>query len=209
MTEFFNWLLSIVKEFRFFIVVLPWETVVRCRLGKHVKIWETRRWARLERCVECERIACQARIRTSVLIDEHGCWIWQRSRFPNGYGSVSLHGKLMNAHRLAYYAWRGEPAAGMDVCHHCDVRACCNPEHLFVGTRKDNMDDCTRKGRKVGPPLHIGERHPMARLSNAQVTEIRSLRASGVPRREIARRFGVRADTVSAIVHYRTRKSVA
>lgn len=77
-----------------------------------------------------------------------GCWIWQRAK-QKGYGAFQWGGRgqpQRRAHRAAWEAWRGPIPARMEVCHRCDVRACCNPDHLFLGTHQDNMRDMTAKG---------------------------------------------------------------
>lgn len=81
-------------------------------------------------------------------IPESGCWIWKNC-LSEGYGSFRRYwgGKTERAHKAAYEAFIGAVPDGLDVCHTCDIRCCCNPNHLFVGTRKDNMQDASKKGR--------------------------------------------------------------
>lgn len=81
---------------------------------------------------------------------ESGCWMWTRSRQAQGYGDFRYQGKHYTAHRAAYEAFTGPIPAGMHVLHRCDVRACCNPEHLFLGTNRDNIADSVAKGRRKG-----------------------------------------------------------
>lgn len=87
-------------------------------------------------------------IRSRVEYDTNGgCWLWPVSA---GYGQF----KGKRAHRLSYEAFKGPIPDGLFVCHKCDVPACCNPDHLFVGTASDNSLDMVKKGRHA--PLIAG-----------------------------------------------------
>jgi hypothetical protein len=83
------------------------------------------------------------------------CWEWQACTYHNGYGKFALtRSNPVYAHRLAYEFTHGPIPTGLLICHTCDNHLCCNPQHLFVGTQKDNMQDCKRKGRNSPPPLN-------------------------------------------------------
>lgn len=82
-----------------------------------------------------------------IPVTESGCWIWIASSRTDGYGQIGLDKKKLAAHRVAWELYRGPIHDGLHVCHHCDVHLCVNPDHLFLGTRSDNMQDCERKGR--------------------------------------------------------------
>lgn len=103
-----------------------------------------------------------------------GCWLWEGVISPNGYGQISKYGpptQTFYAHRLSWQAHHGAIPDKMFVCHHCDVRSYINPDHLFVGTARDNLVDMYNKGR--GNPLR-GEAHHAARFSEAAIESIRA-----------------------------------
>lgn len=75
-----------------------------------------------------------------------GCWLWSGKSDTHGYGRASFQGSMWSVHRLSYSLNRGDPGS-LHVCHRCDTPACVNPQHLFLGTRSDNMRDMTVKGR--------------------------------------------------------------
>lgn len=75
------------------------------------------------------------------------CWLWDGTIDQHGYGFLMSYGKLIKAHRYSYSLHYGEIPNKLSVCHHCDVKHCVNPYHLFLGTQKDNMQDAMRKGR--------------------------------------------------------------
>ena len=82
-----------------------------------------------------------------------GCWPFQGARTaPGWHGSVTYHGRRIVAHRLAWTLARGPIPAGLLVLHRCDNPPCCNPDHLYLGTQRENMRDAAAKGR-TGPQL--------------------------------------------------------
>lgn len=75
-----------------------------------------------------------------------GCWEWQRSRYPNGYGQL-VRLPEQYAHRIAYAEYYGPFDRSLQVLHHCDNPPCIRPDHLFLGTVRDNVQDRNSKGR--------------------------------------------------------------
>lgn len=81
------------------------------------------------------------------------CWEWTAALDSSGYGHFVIDGRHYAASRVAWMLTHGPIADGMLVCHHCDNRVCCRPDHLFLGTAKDNTQDGVRKGRITGPAI--------------------------------------------------------
>lgn len=87
------------------------------------------------------------RFMENTVITPRRCFLWTGTETTKGYGSVSYRNKTWTLHRLSYIVHLGPITPGKLVCHTCDVRRCWNPDHLWLGTNKENMVDCSRKGR--------------------------------------------------------------
>lgn len=74
------------------------------------------------------------------------CWLWLGA-LSDGYGSMSWKGKTFRTNRVSFTVFKGEIPEGLFICHSCDKRSCVNPGHLWLGTNKENMQDCGKKGR--------------------------------------------------------------
>lgn len=87
------------------------------------------------------------RLKARCIAGANGCWLFQGFLHHNGYGDLFYRGKNWRVHRLAFLLAKGPIPIGHDVCHSCDVRHCCNPEHLWTGPRQLNNRDTTDKRR--------------------------------------------------------------
>jgi HNH endonuclease len=138
--------------------------------------------------------------------DESGCWLWTAK--TNGkYGQIFVRGiGYRYAHRVSWSMANGkEVPVGMDVCHHCDTPLCIRPDHLFVGTRKENMEDCGRKNRFK--PRH-GETSPFAKLKERDIQRIIDRRCNGETWQAIAKSYGVGTTICRNIYNGKKWKSV-
>lgn len=127
--------------------------------------------------------------------DPNECWLWKGTQGPRGYGTFKFHDKRYMVHRVSYELRHGPIPKGMLVLHKCDVRLCWNPAHLFVGDNTANVADMIAKGRQAR-----GERSGGAKLTQADIVEIRRLRRQGITYKRIAALFGVSPSTTHDIV---------
>ena len=128
------------------------------------------------------------------------CWEWTRTHNGEGYGTLTVDGRRVYAHRLAFELAGGEIPDGLDVLHECDNPRCINPEHLSAGTRSKNMADCHARGRsRIPSPRMTGESNGSAKLTKEEVAEIRKAIERGEVQRAIGARYGVSQTLVSAI----------
>jgi hypothetical protein len=137
----------------------------------------------------------------------NGCWEWIGCRTGAGYGQIRISGevgqsKAVSVHVLSWEMANGLVPDGMDVLHHCDNPVCVRPEHLFLGTQHDNVQDMMQKGRYVlGVRLgNQGEKHPLHKLTEKQVLDIKkALADNSCSTAELARKYGVAYMTVYSI----------
>lgn len=129
------------------------------------------------------------------------CWLWRGSKNANGYGQLSETSgrekpKSHRAHRLSWELHYGAIPPGLCVLHRCDSPACVNPDHLFLGSQRENMHDMIRKGRKARVAGMVGEDNPAAKITREDAELIRSSPLSGV---ELARQYGLTPAMISRI----------
>ncbi len=153
------------------------------------------------------------------------CWLWIGSIANHGYGQISYKLKPVVAHRISFELHYGAIPKGMWVLHRCDNKACVNPDHLFLGTNFDNVQDMIRKGRswsqkdraavvRLGHkcrkylPHIYGVKQHSAKLTPAKVRKIRTLCAAGLSFTAIGKKFGVARTSIAAIYRGKNWKQV-
>jgi hypothetical protein len=127
----------------------------------------------------------------NINVNEDGCWVYQGTILPSGYGQTSVNNKSKSTHRFVYEYFNGEIYKGNVIMHSCDNRACCNPSHLSQGSQKENIWDASDKGR-----MATGERNGNSKLNEELVMYIL---ADDRPSRAVAKALKVDQKTVLMI----------
>jgi hypothetical protein len=119
-----------------------------------------------------------------------GCWLWGGQLKGEGYGRFKVTRAIQTtAHRMAWLLFHGA-IGDMFVCHKCDNPTCVNPDHIYLGTHTDNMRDKRMRDRSINIP-RPGEKHHNAKLTTAEVLEMRKLREAGWRYAHLGQRYGV------------------
>lgn len=154
----------------------------------------------MSRAPRCDNKILSYIFSKTILID--GCFIWKGAdNGKSGYGKISYKGKPQGVHRVVYEIIKGDIFNGMDICHTCDNRKCVNPSHLFMGTRKDNMQDCISKKRNYSFDNQSGQSHPASKLSN---DDVKYIFQSSKKYQNLAKEFNVTPHCIKSI---KTRKN--
>ena len=123
------------------------------------------------------------------------CWEWIGTILPSGYGQFRIDGHGVRAHRFMWELVNGTIPKDLYVLHECDNRSCVNPDHLRLGTHKENMEDMTEKGRGK-----VGEKNGRSKLTVEDIISIRFLYTAGFNMSYLANRFGVSKVQISSII---------
>lgn len=133
-----------------------------------------------------------------------GCWEWTAALDNGGYGLFNTQGRPAKAHRVSWVLANGPLAAGLLVLHRCDNRKCVRPDHLYLGTQRQNVADMDSRGRRARgytlASIHRGEQHQAARLSDATIAAIRAEMAAGGKQRHVAAKYGCSHTYVGMLV---------
>lgn len=148
------------------------------------------RYGRLSRKYELKPVGERL---SNYVVSDTGCWVWQGYKNKDGYGKLNAHKKMISTHRVAYSHRYGPIPPWLMVCHDCGNRACINPEHLYLGTAKENADDMVRHGNAG---TQKGEDIGNSKLKERDVLAIR---ASDMTGSGLSRLYGVTPTTISYI----------
>ncbi len=119
-------------------------------------------------------------------IKNDGCWGWNGQILPSGYTQIRFNGKKIMSHRASWILFNGSIPESKWVLHKCDNRVCTNPEHLFLGTPKNNAEDRDKKGRGQS-----GITHWKSKLCESDVVQIKKLILDGLSCEKISKKFSV------------------
>nr|DAI80135.1 MAG TPA: endonuclease [Caudoviricetes sp.] len=129
------------------------------------------------------------------------CMPYMGFRNRDGYGQVCINRKVVGAHRVAYCKANGlslDDIKGMVVRHKCDNPPCCNPEHLEIGTQRDNILDCIKRGRFKS---NAGENNPRAKINKTIADKIRlEYEGGGISMKKLANKYNVGKSTIKRVV---------
>ncbi len=155
-------------------------------LYKRTHLWVTESKTFWKTANEDQKLGRMKELYEKSVIKKEGCWDWSRSLHHSGYTSLRIDGVQTSGHRASWMIHKGDIPKGMLVCHTCDNRKCTNPDHLFLGTHKENVQDMIVKKRGS-----CGSKHHEAKLDEEKIKEIKKLLALGVTCTRIAEDYGV------------------
>lgn len=138
------------------------------------------------------------------VIKQEGCWDWKGIIEHTGYAKLGIRPPI-KAHRASWLIHKGEIPKGLIVCHTCDNRKCTNPDHLWIGNHKENIQDKIKKGRANTPK---GMQLKVSKLNDEQVKEVKIHLKNGLTCSEIGRKYGFSRKIISRIKNGETWKHI-
>jgi len=140
----------------------------------------------------------------NIEISQSGCWEWKGKFRDNGYGVFTVFKKkIQSCHRASWLIHNGEIPKGLYVCHKCDNKKCCNPDHLYLGTALQNTKDAIERGLFPNGPNKkkgkVGSKNIKAKLNENDVLDIKKLIVNNEKTRDIAERYNVSKSTILSI----------
>lgn len=160
-----------------------------------------------KKATENEKIERKKILFNKKVIIKDGCWDWKGNFAKNGYAILHVYhnGKICtkSAHRVSFEIHKGSIPNGMNICHRCDNKRCTNPDHLWLGTTQNNIDDKVRKGRQ-----NVGENRYNSKFKDDDIREIRKMLKLGVSGANLARKYNVSRTVITYIKQGKTWKHV-
>ena len=163
---------------------------------------------KLNNATEEQQMEQLKKIFNKKVIKQDGCWGWNNVLHKSGYTVIQYNGEQTGGHRASWLIHKGKVPKNLCVLHKCDVRKCTNPDHLFLGTYKDNTQDMLAKNRRILTKKNSGETCSWSKLNNRKVKEIRKLLKLGVTVTRVALDFEVSQGAIEGIKHNKTWKHV-
>ncbi len=137
---------------------------------------------------------------------EDECWEWLGCKDKNGYGQFRVNNKTYKSHRISWILENGDIPENYCICHSCDNPLCCNPNHLFLGTHKDNIADRDKKGRQA---IRNGIKNGNHKKIDQEILEIRQKYLTGLyTQKDLAEEYGVSQTQISFIVNKKQWKHI-
>ena len=161
-------------------------------------------WCNNELCVNPDHIVHDTESRFWAKVKKldgiDSCWVWIARQDDDMYGRFCYNGKTIKATHYSWKLYTGRLVPkSLIICHKCDHPYCVNPNHLFIGTRKDNSEDMVSKGRSS-----MGEKQGLSKLTEGQVRLIRELRLSGITTKQLSNQFSCSKNTIGDICRGKT-----
>jgi hypothetical protein len=135
------------------------------------------------------------KIKQNITLNERGCWVWNKGKSNSGYSKMTFKNRTMCGSRVSFMVFKGKISKNKVVCHTCDNPPCVNPDHLFLGTIRDNRTDCVVKNRHAK-----GSKIGISKLKEKDIPIIKKMYYNNLSQREIALLFNTSQTTISRVL---------